>query len=86
MLNEKQEMLNKISAVDFSIHEINLFLDSHPQNIKAVELLSAYRKMRSDLINDYEQKYGDYVTRVGDVKAEVPWSWIEGPWPWEGDK
>ncbi len=79
-------MLKKISAVDFSIHEINLYLDSHPENIKATELLKAYRKERSNLINDYEQKYGDYVTRVGDVKAEVPWSWIEGPWPWEGDE
>ena len=86
MLDEKYEMLKKISAVDFSIHDINLFLDSHPKNIKAIELLNAYRKERSDLINDYEQKYGDYVTRVGNVKAEVPWSWIEGPWPWEGDE
>lgn len=86
MLTPKETLFNKISAVDFAIHDTTLFLNSHPHNIKAVELLKGYRRERSDLINEYEQKYGDYITHVGDVKAEVPWSWIDGPWPWEGIK
>ncbi|MCQ2454624.1 MAG: spore coat protein CotJB [Clostridia bacterium] len=84
MLTAKEELYNKISATDFAIYDLVLFLDSHPQNVKATELLSAYRKQRESLINDYEQKYGDYITHVKDVKADNPWSWIDGPWPWEG--
>ena len=87
MLSEKETALRKISAVDFAIHDVELFLDSHPENVKAVELLKQYRQWRTDLVAEYEQKYGDFVTCVKDVKAENPWSWTDGPWPWErGDE
>ncbi len=83
MLNAKEESRVKLSAIDFAIHDIVLFLDSHPDNKKAIELLAQYRKWYDEQLADYEQKYGDYVTTVSDVKAQVPWSWIDGPWPWE---
>ncbi len=83
MLSEKEEALRKISAVDFAIHDIELFLDSHRENKKATELLKQYRKWREELVAEYEQKYGDFVTCVKDVKARTPWSWTNGPWPWE---
>ncbi len=83
MLTDKDTAMRKISAVDFAIHDIELFLDSHPENKKAIDLLGQYRKWRNDLVAEYEQKYGDFVTGVGDVKTKTPWSWIKGPWPWE---
>lgn len=83
MLNEKEKAAKKISAIDFAIHELELFLDSHRENRKAAELLAQYRKWRREAVAEYEQKYGDFVTLVGDVKAETPWSWTNGPWPWE---
>lgn len=83
MLTAKEEKMQKILAVDFAIHETELFLDTHRENKKAVDLLKQYRKWRDELVAEYEQKYGDFVTGVGDVKAENPWSWTNGPWPWE---
>ena len=85
MLSDKAKALKKIDEIDFAVHELNLFLDSHPENVKATELLKQYRKWREDAVNDYEQKYGDYICTVSDVKAETPWGWIKGPWPWEND-
>ena len=85
MLNDRAKMRNKIYQLDFALHELNLFLDSHPENKKAMELLAQYRKWRQDAINDYEQRFGDYIVNVSDVKAETPWGWIKGPWPWEYD-
>ena len=83
MLSEKEEALRKISAADFAIHDLELFLNSHRENKKAVELLKQYRECRTELVSEYEQRYGDFATLVGDVKAAVPWSWTNGPWPWE---
>ena len=83
MLNDKEKMLWKISAIDFAIHDLELFLNSHRENRKATDLLKQYRKWRTEAVAEYEQKYGDFVTCVGDVKAQTPWSWTNGPWPWE---
>lgn len=83
MLTEKEQAMRKISAVDFAIHDIELFLNSHAENKKAADLLGQYRNWRNELVTEYEQKYGDFVTVVANVKAENPWSWINGPWPWE---
>lgn len=83
MLTDKEAAARKISAIDFAIHDIELFLDSHRDNKKAIDLLAQYRKWKNELVIEYEQKYGDFVTVVGDVKAKTPWSWTNGPWPWE---
>ena len=83
MLTDKAKMRKKIYELDFALHELNLFLDSHPENEKALELLEQYRKWRSNAVADYEQRFGNYIVNVSDVKAKAPWGWIEGPWPWE---
>ena len=35
-MTDKQKMLKKIHEIDFALHELNLFLDSHPTNEKAL--------------------------------------------------
>ena len=47
---DKKENLKKvIHELDFALHELNLYLDTHPTNIKAMELLKEYRKKRQDM-------------------------------------
>lgn len=81
----KWELKRKIHELDFAIHELILFLDTHPTNQKALELLDAYRKRRVSTVKMYEERFGVYIVEKDDVPADGCWKWLEGPWPWEID-
>ena len=81
----KKELKKTVFAYDFAIHELVLFLDSHPTNKKAMELLKEYKKRRMEAIEAYESKYGKYFVCVNDVPETDCWKWLEGPWPWENN-
>lgn len=79
----RNEMKKKIYEYDFAIHELVLFLDSHPTNKKALELLREYRQRRERLVAEYESMFGAYVLRACDAPATECFEWLKGPWPWE---
>lgn len=81
----KAELKRKIFEMDFCIHELVLFLDSHPTDRKAFELLKDYREKRKELRELYESKYGRLIITTKDAPAEGCWEWLKGPWPWEND-
>lgn len=82
-MNEKTTLKRKIDALDFSIHEIVLFLDTHPNNRQAINMLREYRRQRREAIANYETKCGPYIKTVDDVSPKDYWNWIDSPWPWE---
>ena len=79
----KRELKRRIYELDFAIHELVLFLDTHPTNRKAMELLCEYRKIREELVKVYENRFGTFIVTADDVKPEGCWEWLKGPWPWE---
>ncbi len=84
-MTHKQMMLRKIHEYDFAIHELVLFLGSHPTNQKALELLAEYRVARAELIEEYERRYGAYIVTPADVPITSRWCWHDSPWPWENE-
>ncbi len=82
---DKQTLKRKIHAYDFAIYEIVLFLDTHPENTKALEMLAKLRAERTQAITMYEKSYGSYETTHSAVKLGKRWQWIDGPWPWENE-
>ena len=42
-MNERQRLLNKIKKYDFSLKELNLYLDTHPDCRRALALFNNYR-------------------------------------------
>lgn len=84
-MNRKAELKKTIHELDFALHELNLFLDTHPTNTKALELVKMYRKKRQEAIALFEERYGKYIATVHDVPCGTCWKWLEGPWPWENN-
>ena len=84
-MNRMAELKRNIHELDFALHELNLFLDTHPTNMKAMELLREYRKKRAEALTAYEERFGNYISEVGDVPCGGCWKWLQGPWPWEND-
>lgn len=82
-MNDKRRLTRQIHSLDFSIKEMELYLDVHPHNQRALNLLSELRRKRAALIAVYEQRFGVYIVTTNDVPAEDCWRWIDSPWPWE---
>ena len=77
---EKEEMLQQIRCYDFAINELALYLDTHPEDEKALCLHRKYAREAKDLKDKYQKVYGPLTINFPCNK----WRWLEEPWPWEG--
>ncbi|MDF2698833.1 MAG: CotJB protein [Haloplasmataceae bacterium] len=81
----RQELLLKIQELDFFAVELNLFLDTHPTDVQAlndfkyiIETVGQYKKL-------YENTYGPLLNFGDACVTGNTWSWIavDYKWPWE---
>lgn len=79
---QRLEMLKEIMMIDFALVELNLFLDTHPNDRRALADYNRYGAMSRKLKQEYQRCYGP-LTANGAFPAEYPWRWIYDPWPWE---
>ena len=77
--NTRTEMLNEIKCLAFAIQELALYLDTHPDDEKALCLHNKYCKEYRDLTDKYQKVYGPLTINYPCNK----WRWLEEPWPWE---
>lgn len=80
-MNEKNTLLKNLSAVGFSMIDLQLYLDTHPTDTSALSLYSQYRQKFIALSAEYEKKYGPLTAMNG--ASQDCWLWIKNPWPWE---
>lgn len=81
-MNAKR-LRRKIWELDFAIHEMVLFLDTHPKNATALARLKMYRSERARLVEEYTARFGSMNETANTTELGSSWKWIEGPWPWE---
>lgn len=82
---EREKMLNQIRSYGFAMKELNLYLDVNPNNSSYINLYNEYRKIKENLVNQYEKTYGP-LTLTSSSLDKNNWVWNNSPWPWEGDK
>ena len=75
----RREMEMQIKEYQFAITDIALYLDTHPEDKRALCLHREYTRTLKDLRDKYQKVYGP-------LTIEYPcnkWRWLEEPWPWE---
>ena len=77
---EQAALFGEITTVSFTIDELRLFLDTHPENREALALFNSNVKRRNELLRSYEEKYGPIEAYSEDPDG---WSWNTAPMPWE---
>ena len=75
----QKEMLMKIRELDFAIIELGLYLNTHPEDQRALCLHRKYTKELKELKDKYQKVYGPLSIYFPCNK----WRWLEEPWPWE---
>ncbi|MDR1674834.1 MAG: spore coat protein CotJB [Oscillospiraceae bacterium] len=85
-MSSRNADLKTLQMYEFMLHDTALFLDTHPDNAKALEYYKKYKAIYDEARSEFTRKYGPLAHR--DINIDKPdsmkWQWIEGPWPWEG--
>ena len=76
----KKELLKEITAVDFSIIDLHLYLNTHPTDRNALTTYNSLVTKAHMLKQNYERSFGPL--SYGSY-SPCPWQWINEPWPCE---
>ena len=75
--------LTELQALEFVMHEMGLYLDTHPDDTEAFELFKQYAAMEKAARNAYSSKYGP-MFRGADTETRM--RWLDDPWPWNYER
>lgn len=74
-----EQMRLELQETRFAIEELALYLDTHPEDTRAIcmhnELAKKYRK----IMDEYQKVYGS----LSILYPCNSWRWLEEPWPWQ---
>ncbi len=73
---KRQEMIDQIKSLNFAIIELGLYLDTHPDDQRALCMHREYCKQVKDLKDKYQKIYGPLTIFYPCNK----WRWLEQPW------
>lgn len=80
-MEDREGMLKELQALDFKLKDLELYLDTHPFDEKALALYQDTADEAMDKREEYEKIFGPLTPEV--AATDVEWTWIQNPWPWE---
>ena len=75
--------LTELQTMAFAIQELALYLDTHRDDLDALELYRSYQKMYNEGTMAYEKMCGP-LNHMSVSNGE--YRWLDDPWPWEYSK
>lgn len=76
------DLLRRLQEADFVLVELTLYLDTHPDDLQAVQQFNQMSFYRQQLACQYENDYGPLL-QFGHSPSRFPWDWKNAPWPWQ---
>ncbi|MGG1312466.1 spore coat protein CotJB [Cohnella laeviribosi] len=77
-----RQELEELQKVDFALVELSLYLDTHPNDIQAIQQFNQLAHKRAQLAHAFELRYGPLM-QFGHSFTRYPWQWKDTPWPWQ---
>ena len=78
----RRELFEYINQISFAVDDVKLFLDTHPENQKALEYFQKYKEKRIEALKEYAEVYGPLTVDTVSEHWDC-WNWINEPWPWQ---
>ena len=84
MVNQKEKPVTpstELQVLGFTVHELALYLDTHPEDKDALQLYRKYQQM----YNTAKKQYSMHCRPLNHmtVTDDNTYSWLCDPWPWE---
>lgn len=80
----REMLLQTINEVSFAVNDIQLYLDTHPEDEKALAYYRDKVLIRKEALEEYASCYGPLTIDTGNDRCSRSWDWVLQPWPWEG--
>ena len=77
-MTQREAMLKKLSAYQFTLWEMHLYLDTHPWDLQMVEAYGKASAKYKAICKEYEEQFCPLT-----VSKAQGFEWLKGPWPWE---
>lgn len=77
----RDELLKKLTVLDFMAVDIGLYLDTHPTDYEAIAEYNRVVREASELRYQYEMQVGPLYSFRSSSNRKM-FNWIEPPWPW----
>ena len=79
----EDNLMKLINELRFAVTDLNLFLDTHPNDEEALKTFTMLAAALKSYSHDYASRFGTlYATDSGD---ETPFEWVSdgNKWPWQ---
>lgn len=77
----RSEMLREVMEADFAVYDLQLYLDTHPRDEKALAMFRDLVRQAAERKRAFEENFGPLTPDSATDTKE--WTWIKSPWPWE---
>lgn len=93
---DRSQLLKEISETSFTLMDLNLYLDTHPQDTNAMDAFQQAVANRKQLLKTYGDNFEPLTmdcvcidtNNSSESNTKYPgqrhWTWSDGPMPWEG--
>lgn len=82
---DRDELLKKLSELDFIAVDLALFLNTHPDNSEAIQAYNQVITAADTVRMKYEEAYGPLCSFRSYARNTNHWEWNNAPWPWQTD-
>lgn len=79
---EYYKQLEEIQTADFVVHELVLYLDTHPTDQQALTQYNQFSQYSKQLKRAFEAQFGP-LQQGSPNRSSSTWTWNNSPWPWQ---
>ena len=76
-------LMQRIYEASFAVDDIVLYLDTHPDDMNALNYYNYVVQLRKEAEDAYQQQFGPLTT--DGVESDSKWTCLTDKWPWEGE-
>lgn len=79
MDKSREKLLRQIMEYKFVVNDLTLYLDTHNNDRKALELHNEYVEKLKKVTKEFEENYGPLTIET----VMESWEWAQDLWPWQ---
>ena len=79
---DRENLLKRLTMLDFMAVDMQLFLDTHPDDTNAIAKYNSIIREADNLRAQYEKAVGPLFS-VRSYSPTENFQWVDNPWPWE---
>jgi spore coat peptide assembly protein cotJB len=78
----RNDLLNRLTVLNFLAVDLQLFLNTHPDDVDAIEKYNSVIQEADELRLIYEKNFGPIYSFRSESNPKE-FTWVDNPWPWE---